>query len=102
MASRTFVVTVSLVLLGHAAAFEGHAYRGAALLEQSKCTQCHSIQGRGGKAAPDLGARTSRQFTPALLASVMWNHAPKMWSAMASEGIERPKLTDRDADDLFA
>jgi cytochrome c551/c552 len=100
MVGRTILVTM-LLFLGRASAFEGDAYRGAALLEQSKCTQCHSIRGRGGKTAPDLGARTSRQFTPALLASVMWNHAPKMWSAMASEGIERPNFTERDAGDLF-
>ncbi len=81
---------------------EGDAYRGAAVLEKESCTQCHAIRGQGGKTAPDLGTRTSRQYTPAVMASVMWNHAPAMWSAMKTKGIAKPSMGDKEAADLFA
>ncbi len=50
----------------------------------------------------DLSARVDRGFTPALLASAIWNNAPVMWTAMEAAGIERPKLSATDAADLFA
>src|SRR5437016_3163061 len=105
MLGRTLLITVLLIAVllwaGRALAFEGDAYRGAALLEKNRCTERHAIRGEGGKLAPDLGTRTSRQYTPAVMASVMWNHAPKMWSAMAAHGVECPSLDERDAADLF-
>jgi mono/diheme cytochrome c family protein len=80
----------------------GDAQRGAQLFESQKCVSCHSVQGKGGKAAPDLGLRSARAFTPSLLASLMWNHAPQMWSAMEREGIPNPKLSEQQAADLYA
>src|ERR1700738_1138901 len=98
---RTVLFFASLLLLARASAFEGDAYRGASLLEKNKCTECHSIRGQGGKVGPDLGIRGSRQYTPAVMASVMWNHAPKMWSAMAAHGVKKANFSERDAADLF-
>lgn len=80
----------------------GDSERGAKLFENERCVQCHSVNGKGGKMGMDLSARVDRGFTPALLASAMWNHAPVMWAAMEGAGIERPKLSPADAADLFA
>jgi mono/diheme cytochrome c family protein len=80
----------------------GDARRGADVLTKEHCTECHSINGTGGKLAPDLGSHIARQYTPAVMASVMWNHAPAMWSAMAAKGLERPQIGEEEADDLFA
>lgn len=80
----------------------GDAYRGAEILKKENCTQCHSIRGNGGKIGPDLGVRTAHEYTPAVMASVMWNHAPAMWSAMTAQGIPRPVISDGEAQDLFA
>ncbi|MEO7653978.1 MAG: c-type cytochrome [Bryobacteraceae bacterium] len=80
----------------------GDARRGEGLFEKQKCIVCHSINGAGGKTGPDLSRRGGRDYTPALLASLMWNHAPVMWSAMAQAGIERPALAPEDVSDLFA
>jgi mono/diheme cytochrome c family protein len=66
------------------------------------CNQCHSINGEGGKTAPDLGKRIDRNYTPAVLVSIMWNHAPAMWGAMEARGIVRPVLDEQTAADLFA
>src|SRR6476619_4294595 len=68
--------------------------RGERLFQSEGCAQCHSFDGKGGKTAPDLGKRIDRSYTPALLASVMWNHAPSMWSAMRQQGIQSPGLSE--------
>lgn len=80
----------------------GDAQRGAQLFESQRCVTCHSVAGKGGKAAPDLGQRTARGFTPSVLASLMWNHAPQMWSAMERANIPRPQLSAQQSADLYA
>ncbi|HZT30629.1 MAG TPA: c-type cytochrome [Bryobacteraceae bacterium] len=80
----------------------GDSQRGERVFQTERCAQCHSVNRKGGKTAPDLGSRVDRSFTPALLASTMWNHAPVMWAAMEGMGIERPKLSADAAADLFA
>ena len=80
----------------------GDSERGAKLFAEQRCVQCHSINGKGGKVGMDLSTRVDRGFTPALLASTMWNHAPVMWAAMEGAGIQQPTLSPQDAADLFA
>jgi mono/diheme cytochrome c family protein len=80
----------------------GNSDRGEQIFESQRCIECHGINGKGGKTAPDLGKPVDRGFTPALLAIKMWNHAPVMWAAMQGSGIEKPRLMPRDAADLFA
>src|SRR5579859_2854430 len=71
--------------------------RGERLFQSEGCIQCHSIGGKGGKLAPDLGRRMDRNYTPAMLASVMWNHAPTMWTAMLRQGIQAAPVNEQDA-----
>jgi mono/diheme cytochrome c family protein len=99
-----FVVLGSSALFGFAAAasIPGDAQRGSEVFKQQNCVACHSVAGQGGKAAPDLGLRTAREYTPAQMASQMWNHAPAMWTAIAGRGFERPVLSEDQAADLFA
>src|ERR1700689_3982786 len=80
----------------------GDAQRGEQLFQSEHCIQCHSFQGKGGTTAPDLSKRIDRDYTPAVMASLMWNHAPAMWSAMKSKGIEKSRMTPDIAADLFA
>jgi mono/diheme cytochrome c family protein len=60
------------------------------------------VNGRGGTSAPDLTKSLDRDFTPAGMASLMWNHAPAMWSGMSMQNVARPALTAEQAADLFA
>ena len=80
----------------------GDARRGEQLFLTERCVQCHSLNGRGGKLAPDLSTHVGRDFTPAIMASLMWNHAPEMWDAMKSQGVAPPALSPEGAADLFA
>jgi mono/diheme cytochrome c family protein len=84
------------------AAVAADSERGARLFETLSCVQCHSINGKGGTLAPDLGRQIDRNFTPASLAATMWNHAPGMWAAMRDRKIQPGDLNDQGAADLFA
>jgi mono/diheme cytochrome c family protein len=76
--------------------------RGEQLFTGLSCIQCHSVNGKGGKIAVDLGRRIDRNFTPAALAATMWNHAPTMWQAMRERQITPGDLNEQAAADLFA
>ncbi len=96
---------IAIALTAHAAVLPvvpGDSARGARLFESEQCIKCHAVNGRGGKIGLDLGRIVNRSYTPAQLTSTMWNHAPVMWAAMESAGIERPKLSPEGAADLFA
>src|SRR6266542_2353577 len=80
----------------------GDARRGEQLFQSEQCVQCHSVNGKGGTQAPDLARRIDRNFTPAVMASVMWNHGPTMWAGMRKSGIVKSTLSTEAAADLFA
>jgi cytochrome c2 len=85
---------------------EADARRGAEFFVEQRCNSCHSVGGavRASRAgsAPDLGARLDRDYTPAGIASRMWNHAPTMWGEMQKAGITPPAVSERQAADLMA
>jgi mono/diheme cytochrome c family protein len=85
-----------------ASAAGADAARGADVLRRENCLLCHTLRGEGGNIAPDLGRRLGQSFTPAALTSLMWNHAPNMWAQMAARRVPYPKLSEQDANDLFA
>jgi mono/diheme cytochrome c family protein len=73
----------------------GSSSRGAQLLIEKGCANCHRIGERGGYRAPDLTTTPPHASTPGLLASAMWNHAPSMWG-------QKTELTSAEVADLFA
>lgn len=80
----------------------GDTRRGEQLFQTQHCVECHRLNGQGGVMAPDLGRRIDRDFTPAVMASLMWNHAPQMWAMMRRQKLEPPALSPEAAADLFA
>lgn len=99
---KPLLAIFSLALAAHAAPLAVDSTRGAALFTSLHCVECHSVNGRGGTAAPDLGRLVDRNFTPATLAATMWNHAPTMWSAMRARNVQAGDLTEQGAADLLA
>ncbi|HEX5323350.1 MAG TPA: c-type cytochrome [Capsulimonadaceae bacterium] len=85
-----------------AAGLSADSARGEQVFERLACVQCHSVNGKGGNFAPDLGRMVDRGFTPATLAATMWNHAPGMWEAMRAREISAGELDEQAAEDLMA
>jgi mono/diheme cytochrome c family protein len=92
-------IAVSGVLV--AGIISGEEQQGEHLFESEQCIQCHSVNGRGGTSAPDLGRRIDRGYTPTVMATLMWNHAPQMWASMKKQGITKTSLSPEAAADLF-
>lgn len=101
MTRLALVFLISLVSV-HGAMIAADSVRGAQLFVSLHCVQCHSVNGQGGKLAPDLGQLIDRNFTPASLAATMWNHAPTMWAAMRQQNVQARNLDPQAAADLFA
>src|SRR4029079_7446127 len=100
---RILLITVlATAAIQAAVEIAGDSARGAKLFQTEQCVQCHSINGQGGKIGPDLGKVIDRNFSPAGLAGLMWNHAPAMWAAMEKHGIQRASLSPEASADLFA
>jgi cytochrome c2 len=100
--NRTLFLLLVSALAARAASFTADSARGRRLFETLSCVQCHSVNGNGGKSAPDLGSMLDRGFTPATLAATMWNHAPGMWAAMRDRQITAGELDQQAAQDLMA
>jgi cytochrome c2 len=80
----------------------GDPERGASLFfGDKKCSICHSINGQGGRIAPDLSA--TRPALPAMgwLATVLWNHAPGMFRRIR-QGTSYPQLDPQQMADILA
>ena len=74
----------------------GNAARGARVLFERGCLNCHGLNGN----ASDLSRTPRNAITPEALAAEMWNHLPQMWSSTGS--IPDRPLTPAETTDLFA
>jgi len=80
----------------------GDPQRGSALFYgEKRCSICHSVNGSGGRIAPDLAA--SRRGMPAMgwLATAMWNHAPGMFRRIRGSQAY-PQLDSQEMADILA
>ena len=93
---------VLLVLLSAASLFAMDPDRGKQVLRDQGCLNCHNVRGEGSMKGPDLAARLVDHYTPAEMASLMWNHLPEMFSAIGKDQVARPQPSARDAEDMFA
>ena len=71
------------------------------VFEKKGCIECHSIYNKGGKGGPDLG---EQKFygTYLELASLMWNHFPKMFEKMQETGYQFREFTNQEMSQLIA
>jgi cytochrome c2 len=96
------IMAVSVSLDAQIEIVPGSALRGEGLFTNKGCIGCHAIAGEGGTRAPDLASRSVRTYSPELLSSVMWNHGPEMWQAMAESNTPIPEFTSTEAADLYS
>jgi mono/diheme cytochrome c family protein len=74
---------------------------GSRVFGSKGCSQCHAVNGIGGKIAADLG-RIAKPRTFYDLASAMWNHIPEMAAQMRKLNKPPPQLSPRETGDLIA
>jgi mono/diheme cytochrome c family protein len=74
---------------------------GSRVFGSKGCSQCHAVNGVGGKIAADLG-RIAKARTFYDLASAMWNHIPEMAAQMQKLKKPPPQLSPRETGDLIA
>mgnify|MGYP002813480008 CR=1 FL=1 len=99
----------STIILFFAAPNHAQQYRassqdplaGSRVFGSKGCTQCHAVNGVGGKIATDLG-RIAKPRTFYDLASAMWNHLPEMAAQMRKLNKPPPQLSARETSDLIA
>lgn len=80
----------------------GDPHAGAAIFRAKGCSQCHAVNGVGGKLAPDLGFQRPARSTLNQLVVALWNHAPRMWQRMQAEKIPYPSFSTKEMANLFA
>lgn len=96
-----FGIGTAAVIAAAVPSLNGDATRGAALFQSKNCVTCHSVGGHGGTSAPDLGKRGGSGFSPVSMAAMLWNHAPRMWGALAKSSTKL-ELSPQDSADMFA
>lgn len=78
----------------------GDVDNGHALFSSKGCVKCHSVLGKGGKEAPDLGRAISRSNVT-IITTRMWNHAAEMREKFREKKLEWPRFSDTEMNDLI-
>ncbi len=98
-----FLQTRRPVVASRALYIVGASERGAALFYGDKqCAICHSINGSGGRVAPDLTGLHPDAPAMGWLTTVMWNHAPGMWRQFRQQNKSYPQLDPQEMADMLA
>ena len=79
----------------------GQATAGRRIYRSKGCTECHTLEGGRGRAAPDLASLT-HFASPLYIAQAIWNHGPAMFRSMRQAGVATPELAEGDLADLSA
>ena len=97
------IQALRLTAVRHTPYIVGDPQTGAALFFGDKqCGICHSINGFGGRVAPDLSGK--QVGTPAMgwLVAVLWNHGPGMWRQIRLKNAPYPQLNSQEMADILA
>lgn len=78
----------------------GNAEAGMKAFTEKGCLKCHSIFGKGGKEAPDLG-KTVSQSNVTVLITRIWNHAGKMEERFRQKKLQWPYFRETEMNDLI-
>ncbi len=86
---------VSFLYYLHYLGQPGSLSKGKALLNKKGCLNCHSVNGKGGDAAPDF-AGIEFNASPVFMVQTMWNHFPGMSQEFSVAGKNLITLTGKD------
>ncbi|OIP32650.1 MAG: hypothetical protein AUK27_12555 [Deltaproteobacteria bacterium CG2_30_66_27] len=78
----------------------GDADNGEKLFAGKGCIKCHSIFGKGGKQAPDLG-KTVAQSNVTKLTTQIWNHVGRMKHLYDQKKLQWPYFSETEMNDII-
>ena len=76
----------------------GNAENGEKLFADKGCIKCHSIFGKGGRQAPDLG-KTVAQSNVTKLTTRIWNHVGRMRQRTSQDKLQWPYFSETEMSD---
>ena len=79
----------------------GRPSEGQELFIRKRCSECHSVKGRGGRVGGDLAERRV-QFGLGQFAAAMWNKATAMMKEMKERNIPVPQVRAEEMADIVA
>lgn len=79
----------------------GNPDLGRRLLWEKQCLNCHSLDGRGGKGAPDL-ALAKGLGSPAAVIAALWSHGDLMTEPAPERSLSWPQLKSDEVAHLMA
>jgi cytochrome c2 len=98
-----FIQTLRPTVTRRALYIIGEPERGAALFFGDKqCGICHSVDGSGGRVAPDLSGTHPGNPAMGWLVTVLWNHGPGMWRQIRKGNNPYPQLNSQQMADILA
>jgi mono/diheme cytochrome c family protein len=74
---------------------------GRLVFESKGCAACHGAEATGTPSGPALRQRASLSSIPKLVIA-MWNHAPRMWTAMREQKLPYRSLNYEETSQLIA
>jgi mono/diheme cytochrome c family protein len=81
----------------------GSPRRGGTLFTEKRCVDCHAIEGKGGRGAPDLGSLEQGLIgSLPSVAGLMWNHSHGMTAELRRRGISRVTFSGQEMADIIA
>ena len=78
----------------------GNVGNGLKVFTDKGCIKCHSIFGKGGKDAPDLGKTVSQANVTTLITKI-WKHAGKMRDKFQQKKLQWPSFRETEMNDLI-
>ncbi|NQV14749.1 c-type cytochrome [bacterium] len=79
----------------------GNPQAGSELIKTKGCIQCHSLSGTGASIAPDF-KDIDFNYSVLMVAGMMWNHGPKMWTEMEKQNLAIPEFKSGEMADIIA
>ncbi|MBI4459861.1 MAG: cytochrome c [Acidobacteria bacterium] len=78
----------------------GRVDLGNRTFQEKHCSNCHGMDGHGGKWGPNLSR--PQAYSSIQMGSIVWTHGPQMYQKMRENNVPWPSVTEQDLTNLLA